>query len=321
MQITKNDGYKKMKYDKIDLSWKALIENAIVYIENNLNNKIDYGMVAAQAFSSEYHFQRMFSYITGYTLGEYIRNRRMVLAASDIMNGQKVIDVALKYDYDNPDSFAKAFKMFHGVLPSEIKGKRADIVEFPPLNLPEFHKTASGIIFRIKEVKTHELIGFKKYFYGSPSGEAREKQEREFLTSTRAKQWILRGAASNIESEFLVLSNITDKGYDFFVAYELDKYDIEDLYNPTVSGIDFADKFGFEQITVSAGLYAVFETSRQVKPVDAYLGLRKMILKENLLNREYRIIKRPELIQIHWRPIKGKKNRYIEICIPIEKIT
>lgn len=321
MWIAKNDGLLKMKYDKIDLNWKALIEKAINYIEKNLDNKIEYEKVAMQAYSSEYHFQRMFSYITGYTLGEYIRNRRMYLSALDIMNGEKIIDVAFKYDYDNPDSFAKTFKIFHGVLPSEIKGKGAVIVEFPPLKLPEFHKTATGIIFRIKKIQTHKLIGFRKYFYGSPSGEAREIQEREFLKSTRAKQWILRGAASNIETEFLILSNITDKGYDFFVAYELDKYDIEDLYNPSVSGIDFIDKFGFEQIVVSEGLYAVFETSRQVKPVDAYLSLRKMILRENLLNKEYRILNRPELIQIHWRPIKGKKNRYIEICIPIEKIT
>ena len=310
-----------MKYDKIDLHWKALIENAINYIEMNLDDELDYAVIAAQAYSSEYHFQRMFSYITGFTLGEYIRNRRLSLAAKDIMQGQKIIDVAFKYDYDSPDSFAKAFKIFHGILPSEIKGKDVKLVEFPPLKLPELQKTSSGIIFRIKEIRTYELIGFKKYFYGSPSGVAREVQERELLTTTRAKQWLLRGAASNIETEFFVLSNITDKGYDFFVAYELDKYDIEDLYNPTVSGINFVDQFGFEQITVSSGLYAVFETSRQIKPVAAYFSLRKMILQENLLNKEYRILDSPELIQIHWRPIKGKKNRYIEICIPIEKIT
>ena len=310
-----------MKYDKIELNWKTLIENAINYIEMNLNDKLEYKQIAAQAYSSEYHFQRMFSYITGYTLGEYIKNRRLYLAALDILKGEKIIDVAFKYDYDNPDSFAKAFKIFHGILPSEMKIKVSNPVVFPPLKLPELQKTINGIVFKIKEVRTHELLGFKKYFYGSPSGEAREKQEREFLTTTRAKQWILRGAASNIETEFLVLSNITDKGYDFFVAYELDKYDIEDLYNPTVSGINFVDKFGFEQVVVSEGLYAVFETSRQIKPVEAYLNLRKMIIKENLLNKDYRILNKPELIQIHWRPIKGKKNRYIEICIPIEKIT
>lgn len=311
----------EMKYDKIELNWKTLIENAINYIEMNLNDKLEYKQIAAQAYSSEYHFQRMFSYITGYTLGEYIKNRRLYLAALDILKGEKIIDVAFKYDYDNPDSFAKAFKIFHGILPSEMKIKVSNPVVFPPLKLPELQKTINGIVFKIKEVRTHELLGFKKYFYGSPSGEAREKQEREFLTTTRAKQWILRGAASNIETEFLVLSNITDKGYDFFVAYELDKYDIEDLYNPTVSGINFVDKFGFEQVVVSEGLYAVFETSRQIKPVEAYLNLRKMIIKENLLNKDYRILNKPELIQIHWRPIKGKKNRYIEICIPIEKIT
>ena len=310
-----------MKYDKIGLDWKTLIENAISYIETNLDNRLEYEEIAAKAYSSEYHFQRMFSYITGYTLGEYIRNRRLYLAALDIMSGQKVIDVAVKYGYNNPDSFAKAFKIFHGILPSEVKGKDVQLLEFPRLKLPELQKTTNGIFFRSKESRAHEVIGIKKYFYGSPSGEVRAIQEREFLTTTRAKQWMLRGAASNIETEFLVLSNITDKGYDFFIAYELDKCDIDDLYNPKVSGIDFVDEFGFEQITVSKGMYAVFETSRQVKPIDAYLNMRKMILKENLLNKEFRILDSSELIQIHWRPMKGKKNRYIEICIPIEKIT
>lgn len=91
-----------MKYDKIDLDWKTLIENAISYIETNLDNRLEYEEIAAKVYSSEYHFQRMFSYITGYTLGEYIRNRRLYLAALDIMSGQKVIDVAVKYGYNNP---------------------------------------------------------------------------------------------------------------------------------------------------------------------------------------------------------------------------
>lgn len=298
-----------------------MIENAIDYIETNLTAKLEYKQIAAQAYSSEYHFQRMFSYITGYTLGEYIRNRRLCSAASDILKGEKITDVAFKYAYNSSDSFAKAFKTFHGVLPSEIKRKVSDPVAFPPLKLPELQKTTNGINFKVKKLRTYELFGFKKYFYGSTSGEAREKQEREFLTTTRAKQWILRGASYNIETEFLVLSDITDKGYDFFVAYELDKYDIEDLYNPTVSGIDFADKFGFEQIIVQEGLYAVFETSKQIKPIEAYLNLRRTIMEADLLNKDYRILNKPELIQIHWRPIKGKKNRYIEICIPIEKTT
>ena len=69
------------------------------------------------------------------------------------------------------------------------------------------------------------------------------------------------------------------------------------------------------------GLYAVFETSKQIKPIEAYLNLRRTIMEADLLNKDYRILNKPELIQIHWRPIKGKKNRYIEICIPIEKTT
>lgn len=306
-------------YDKVNLSWKELIEQAIEYVEQNLENDLDYGLIAEQAYSSEYHFQRMFAYITGVTLGEYIRNRRLYLSALDIMQGNKIIDVALKYNYDTPDGFSKAFKNFHGYLPSQIKRKNIEITEYPVLSLPELNKTSKGIIFKIKEIGKYHLIGYKKHFQGAPSSVERENQERTFLTTTRAKQWLLRGAASNIETEFLVLANIADSGYDFFVAYELDDCDIDDLYNPLVSGIDFINKFGYEQIAIEEGLYAVFETTRQIKPVQAYLELRKKILCEDLLNTDYRIIDSPELVKIHWRPMKGKKNRYIEICIPIER--
>ena len=202
MQIAKNVGLLFMKYDKMDLSWKVMIENAINYIELNLENKLNYSIIAAQAYSSEYHFQRMFAYITGFTLGEYIRNRRLTLAATDILNGEKIIDVALKYDYDSPDSFAKAFKIFHGFLPSEIKGGKINIMEFPVLKLPQLQKTTTGIVFKIKEIKEYNLIGIKSKFYGSPFGEKREKQERNFITTTRARQWLLRGASSNIETDF-----------------------------------------------------------------------------------------------------------------------
>ena len=91
-----------MKYDKIDLGWKQLIEKAIKYIENNLTQELYFDSIAKEAYTSEYHFHRMFSFLTGVTLGEYIRNRRLYLAATDIINGEKVIDTAIKYCYDSP---------------------------------------------------------------------------------------------------------------------------------------------------------------------------------------------------------------------------
>ena len=104
------------------MDWIVGMQKAIDYIENHLTEKIDYDIVAAQSFSSSYHFQRVFSILCGFTIGEYIRNRRLSLAGSELATTDaKVIDVALKYGYESPDSFAKAFKQFHGVLPSQVK--------------------------------------------------------------------------------------------------------------------------------------------------------------------------------------------------------
>ena len=101
------------------------LQRSINYIEAHLTETIDYESVAAQSFSSSYHFQRVFGILCGFTVGEYIRNRRLSLAGTELAAGNaKVIDVALKYGYESPDSFAKAFKKFHGVLPSEVKKGR-----------------------------------------------------------------------------------------------------------------------------------------------------------------------------------------------------
>ena len=92
------------------MDWITGMQKAIDYIEANLTEEIDYEKVAAQSFSSSYHFQRVFSILCGYTLGEYIRLRRLSLAGTELVTGkEKVIDIALKYGYDSPDSFSKAF--------------------------------------------------------------------------------------------------------------------------------------------------------------------------------------------------------------------
>lgn len=86
------------------------MKNAIDYIENNLTNEIEYERIAQIALCSQYHFQRMFSFLIGVALSEYIRRRRLTLAAFDLQNSsEKIIDIALKYGYNSPDSFSRAF--------------------------------------------------------------------------------------------------------------------------------------------------------------------------------------------------------------------
>ena len=86
------------------MEWITGLQKAIEYIEAHLSDEIDYDTLASQSFSSSYHFQRIFSIICGFTIGEYIRNRRLSLAGAELASGKiKVIDAALKYGYESPD--------------------------------------------------------------------------------------------------------------------------------------------------------------------------------------------------------------------------
>lgn len=104
--------------------WNEGITNAIAYIEENLTEDIDINKIADKAHVSTFYFQKIFNILCGFTVGEYIRNRRLTLAAQEICSTNiKVIDVALKYGYDSPDSFARAFTKFHGISPSTAREK------------------------------------------------------------------------------------------------------------------------------------------------------------------------------------------------------
>ena len=104
------------------MDWLRRLNEAITYIEDNLDGTIDYAQAAQKACCSAYHFQRMFSYMAEVPLSEYIRNRRLSRAAVDLQNGgDKVIDVAVKYGYDSPTAFTRAFQAFHGVTPTAAR--------------------------------------------------------------------------------------------------------------------------------------------------------------------------------------------------------
>lgn len=97
------------------------MQKAVDYIEEHLTDDIDYNELAKKACMSVFYFQRIFKVLFGYTVGEYIRFRRLTLAGSELMNRNvKVIDIAMKYGYETPESFSRAFKEFHGILPSKV---------------------------------------------------------------------------------------------------------------------------------------------------------------------------------------------------------
>lgn len=121
------------------MDWITGIQNAIDYIEENLRDecsKLTAANIAAQAYSSEHHFQRIFSILTGLTVVEYIRNRRLSLAGEElVLTNGKIIDIALKYGYETPESFTKAFTRFHGFTPIAVRQNRGSLKSFNRLTI------------------------------------------------------------------------------------------------------------------------------------------------------------------------------------------
>ncbi|MBE7080566.1 MAG: AraC family transcriptional regulator [Clostridiales bacterium] len=149
------------------MDWITGIQQAIDYIETHLTEEIAYDKIASKCFSSSYHVQRIFSLLCGYTLGEYIRFRRLSMAGEELANGKaKVIDVALKYGYDSPDSFGKAFLKFHGITPSQARMDGSTLKSFSRLSIKISLEGGSTMNYRIEEkaafyvlekVETHSI--------------------------------------------------------------------------------------------------------------------------------------------------------------------
>jgi len=117
------------------LHWIESITKALHFIENNLTQNICVDDVADNVYASGAHFQRIFHLVTGYTIGDYLRNRRLSEAAHDIAHGQKLIDVAFKYQYDTQEGFSKAFTRFHGITPKQARKGKCSAKFFHPLKI------------------------------------------------------------------------------------------------------------------------------------------------------------------------------------------
>ncbi|MGE6610965.1 AraC family transcriptional regulator [Peribacillus sp. NPDC076916] len=139
------------------------MNGAIKFIEENLTNEIDFKEVSRIAYCSEYHFKRMFSFLAGISLSEYIRRRRLTLAAFELKdNNIKVIDIAIKYGYSSPDSFARAFQHLHGITPSEARSNGHSLKAYPPMSFQLSIKGGSEMNYRIEEKEAFHIIGIKK---------------------------------------------------------------------------------------------------------------------------------------------------------------
>ena len=136
---------------------------AMRYIEEHLAEEIDLQKAAGIACCSEYHLKRMFSFLAGFPLSEYIRCRRLSLAALALkLGGVKMIDLAIQYGYDSSDSFSRAFHAFHGVTPTQARKDGANIKAFPPMTFQLTIKGGHDMQYRILEKDAFQVAGIKK---------------------------------------------------------------------------------------------------------------------------------------------------------------
>jgi len=139
------------------------MNNAMQYIEEHLTDDIDYSEVSKIACCSEYHFKRMFSFLSGIGLSEYIRRRRLTLAALDLKDTNlRIIDVAVKYGYDSADAFSRAFHSMHGILPSEARSENTQLKAYPRMTFQLSIKGGCEMNYRIVEKGPFKLVGIKK---------------------------------------------------------------------------------------------------------------------------------------------------------------
>ena len=136
---------------------------AMQYIESHLADDIDFQRVSQLAGCSEYHFRRMFSFLAGMALGDYVRRRRLSLAAIELRNSDvRVIDLAVKYGYDSPDAFARAFQKLHGLTPTDARVEGALLKAVPPVTFQLTVQGGSEMDYRIIDKEAFTIVGLKK---------------------------------------------------------------------------------------------------------------------------------------------------------------
>ena len=195
--------------------WIEGFQESIDFIEQNLTEELDIEAIAGKAVLSPFYYQRIFGALCGMTVGEYIRARRMTLAAQEL-NGKdvKVIDIAVKYGYDSPDSFAKAFQKFHGITPSQAKEPGAPLRSFAPLHIKITMEGGTMMDYRIVEKAPFTIVGVKRPFNSDSSYQEIPKFWDE---------WLAQGEKRPIMGTFGVCLDMKGKGFDYWIA---------DLYFP-----------------------------------------------------------------------------------------
>ena len=251
------------------MDWITGIQRALDYSEAHLTGEVDYEEAAREACSSAFHFQRMFTMLCGFTLGDYIRMRRLALAAEDLMRtDDKVIDIAYRYGYDTPESFSRAFTRFHGVTPTQAR-HGGSVKSFSRLSVKLILSGGTTMDYRIEKKDAFKLICKKKQV---------TKPQGDTATADISAFWNEVGTDGTMDKicrygKFDTYHGVLGVCFSDEMAHSGFPYGIGAEY----SGVPMTDK-GLDIVEIPTYTYAVF-TCRGKMP-DAFKETYKRICTE-----------------------------------------
>jgi len=283
--------------------------DAIDYIEAHLTDEISMERASRLAGCSEHHFKRMFSFLAGIGVAEYVRKRRLSLAANDLFEQEsKVIDVAVKYGYESADAFTRAFHAMHGVLPSEVKQHGRTVIAYPKLSFYLSIRGGTEMKVRLIEKEAFKVVGYMRRI--PIQFEGVNPEIAKIYARLNEKNIALLKAMSNVEPNGIISAStnfsegrMSESGeLDHFIGVLTTEAPVED----------------FDALEVAAGMWAVFEV---VGPFPETLQATwGRIYAEWFPSSDYESIAGPEIV---WHESKDTSNPNYrsEIWIPVKKTT
>ena len=281
------------------MEWIERLNASLNYIEEHLSEVIEIDDLAQIACCSSYHYQRMFTYIAGIPLSEYLRRRRMSIAAVELQQSEiKIIDLALKYGYNSPTAFNRAFQSVHGIAPSAVRKAGSVVKTFPPISFRITVKGVEEMNYRIETKEAFRIVG--KSFPLS------REIEQNFLEVPQMWQGaVLDGTIEKIIS----LMNREPQGVLGVSACSDDE---EWRYYIAVSSSVEIDN-SLEEYTIPSCMWAIFPGAGTGKSIQE---LEKRIVTEWLPTSGYEFTYGPD-VEVYFNP--DPQNTVYEVWIPVKK--
>ncbi|BCN32725.1 GNAT family N-acetyltransferase [Anaeromicropila herbilytica] len=276
------------------------LNQAIEYIEERLDNDIQLEDVARITSYSPYHFQRIFNYISGISLSEYIRRRRLSVATFDLQNGEKVIDVAMKYGYVSADSFTRAFAKQHGITPSQFKSSSISMELYPPINFNITVNGLNGLRCRIETKKAFNMFGL--YTQVEKNEKTMHLEMEKFLQKCVENRWYASMNTIYGYDQDTMLHRAFMKSGENQFTYMICQYMKDGIYLPD----------NYRRYHIPAGQWAIFHSEGE-----ALSDLWDRIYSEWLPDAGYEI-KDGTAFEMYYGNAK-KGNVRGEIMIPIQE--